>query len=187
MRDNPVTAGRTRRSPQRTDHLRAAEPRNLRRTRRRTRRARSSSTGPAGLGQIAGEAPDRDGRRHPARRQGDPRRHEVGHHPLPARRAAARRARSDVFADAPTIQATKIDIAAAEIPIYTLAAEAARVQPPAPVAAVAARFPAQQRRRWPTACASSSPASRACRWSARACASPPAARSIRRTRPASPP
>jgi zinc protease len=46
------------------------------------------------------------------------------------------------FADAPTIQATKIDIPAAEIPTYTLAAEASRVQPPAAGPAVAAKVPA---------------------------------------------
>ncbi|HEX5008410.1 MAG TPA: pitrilysin family protein [Hyphomonadaceae bacterium] len=45
------------------------------------------------------------------------------------------------FVDAPTIQATKIDIPAAEIPTYSLAAEASRAQPPAAGPAVAAKVP----------------------------------------------
>ena len=46
-----------------------------------------------------------------------------------------------VFADAPTIQATKIEIPADQIPVYTLAPEATRQKPPAAGAAVAAKVP----------------------------------------------
>jgi zinc protease len=45
------------------------------------------------------------------------------------------------FGDAPTIQATRIDIPAAEIPTYALAAEGSRAQPPAAGPAVAAKVP----------------------------------------------
>lgn len=45
------------------------------------------------------------------------------------------------FADAPTIQATKVDIPASEVPTYTLAAEGSRVRPPAAGPAVAAKVP----------------------------------------------
>jgi zinc protease len=45
------------------------------------------------------------------------------------------------FADAPTIQATRIDIPASEIPTYALAAEGSRLQPPAAGPAVAAKVP----------------------------------------------
>ena len=45
------------------------------------------------------------------------------------------------FADAPTIQTSKIEIAAADIPTYTLAAEGARVAPPEAGAAVEAKVP----------------------------------------------
>jgi zinc protease len=45
------------------------------------------------------------------------------------------------FADAPTIQATKVDIPIAEVPTYALAAEGSRVKPPTPGAAVAAKVP----------------------------------------------
>ncbi|HEV7690604.1 MAG TPA: insulinase family protein, partial [Hyphomonadaceae bacterium] len=46
-----------------------------------------------------------------------------------------------VFADAPTIQASKIDIPAAEIPVLTLNPEGSRTQPPAAGAAIAAKVP----------------------------------------------
>jgi zinc protease len=45
------------------------------------------------------------------------------------------------FADSPTIEATRIDIPAAEIPSFTLNPEASRVQPPAEAAAIAAKVP----------------------------------------------
>lgn len=45
------------------------------------------------------------------------------------------------FADAPTIQTSKIDIAAADIPVYTLAAEGQRKLPPEAGAPVAAKVP----------------------------------------------
>jgi zinc protease len=46
-----------------------------------------------------------------------------------------------VFADAPTIQATKIDVPAAEIPNHTLAPEGSRVLPPGAGPAIAAKVP----------------------------------------------
>jgi zinc protease len=46
------------------------------------------------------------------------------------------------FADAPTIETTAIDIAAADIPVYTLVPEATRVAPPEAGPAVAAKVPA---------------------------------------------
>jgi zinc protease len=52
----------------------------------------------------------------------------------------------DAIADAATIQANAINIPAAEIPTYTLAAEGARVQPPAAGAAVAAKLPTPSER-----------------------------------------
>jgi zinc protease len=45
------------------------------------------------------------------------------------------------FADAPTIQATKLEIAKADIPVYTLAPEDTRLKPPAAGPAVAAKVP----------------------------------------------
>jgi zinc protease len=45
------------------------------------------------------------------------------------------------FADAPTIQATPLTIAAADIPVYTLAPEAERVAPPAAGPAVTVQLP----------------------------------------------
>ena len=45
------------------------------------------------------------------------------------------------FADSPTIQATKIDIPASEIPNFTLNPEASRTHPPAEAAAIAAKVP----------------------------------------------
>jgi zinc protease len=53
------------------------------------------------------------------------------------------------FADAPTIQTTTVSIPASEIPIYTLAAEGARQQPPEPGPAVAARVPTAVERTLP--------------------------------------
>ncbi|RYZ00219.1 MAG: insulinase family protein, partial [Alphaproteobacteria bacterium] len=50
-------------------------------------------------------------------------------------------ATEDTFADAPTIQTSKIEIAAADIPTYTLAAEADRVAPPEAGAPVEAKVP----------------------------------------------
>ncbi len=50
--------------------------------------------------------------------------------------------RGDSIADSKTIQTVKIDIPAAEIPVYALAPAAVRKQPPAPGAAIAARVPA---------------------------------------------
>ncbi len=50
-------------------------------------------------------------------------------------------ATEDTFADAPTIQTSKIDIAAADIPVYTLAAEADRKPPPEAGPPVAAKVP----------------------------------------------
>jgi zinc protease len=46
------------------------------------------------------------------------------------------------FADAPTIQTSSINIAAADIPVYTLAPEASRLSPPEAGPAVAAKVPA---------------------------------------------
>ncbi len=48
------------------------------------------------------------------------------------------------IADAPTIQANAIDIPASDIPTYTLAPEATRLQPPAAGTAVAAKLPTPQ-------------------------------------------
>ncbi len=50
-------------------------------------------------------------------------------------------AAEDTFADAPTIQTSKIEIAAADIPTYTLAAEGERVAPPEAGAPVEAKVP----------------------------------------------
>jgi zinc protease len=51
-------------------------------------------------------------------------------------------AKGDIIADSKAIQAVKIDIPAADIPTYTLAAADKRRQPPAPAAAIAAKVPA---------------------------------------------
>jgi zinc protease len=54
--------------------------------------------------------------------------------------------KSDVIADSKTIQTAAITIPAAEIPSYSLAAEALRKQAPAPGAAIAAQVPAASER-----------------------------------------
>jgi zinc protease len=50
-------------------------------------------------------------------------------------------AKSDVIGDSKNIQTAKIEISAAEIPVYALAPEAERKQPPQPGPAVAAKVP----------------------------------------------
>ena len=52
----------------------------------------------------------------------------------------------DTITTAPTIQARRLTIPASEIPVYTLAAEGQREQPPAPGAPVDARIPASAQR-----------------------------------------
>jgi zinc protease len=50
-------------------------------------------------------------------------------------------AKSDVIADSPTIETVKIDIPTAEIPVFTLAAEDKRMQPPPPGPPIPAKVP----------------------------------------------
>jgi zinc protease len=55
-------------------------------------------------------------------------------------------AKEDIFGDPPGIEATALDIPAADIPSYQLAAEGLRAQPPAPGDAIAASVPSAQTR-----------------------------------------